>query len=85
MITLKVEGSSGHLMLVGGDDVIDKDALTKLGDKLCETLDGKGTLRGNTYQAKVNKINAVAKAVKVAQEFTSQLKDVSENEVAPDQ
>jgi hypothetical protein len=33
---------------------------------------GRGSLRGNLYQAKVNKINGANKAVQVAQKFVEQ-------------
>jgi len=69
LVTLKVDGNSGNFLLTGGEEALSKDELVKLGNVLCEALDGKGSLRGNTFQAKVNKINGVSKAVKLAQEF----------------
>lgn len=67
LITIKVEGSSGHMMLLG--EGMESEKLTSLGDSLCGILDGKGNVRGCVYQAKVNKINNAKKAVKAAQEF----------------
>ncbi|CAL8094147.1 unnamed protein product [Orchesella dallaii] len=67
LITVKTEDTSGHMMLVGGN--LEKEKISNLGDRLCEILDGKGNVRGNVYQAKVNKINNVKKAVKLAKEF----------------
>ncbi|ODN03665.1 Alanyl-tRNA editing protein Aarsd1-B [Orchesella cincta] len=71
LITVKTEDTSGHMMLVGGN--LEKEKLSSLGDSLCEILDGKGNVRGNVYQAKVNKITNVKKAVKLAKEFTDAL------------
>lgn len=71
MITIKTDGSSGHMILVGAS--LDKESLTNLGDSLCEVLDGKGNTRGTLYQAKVNKINNVKKAVRLAEIFVDTL------------
>jgi len=52
--------------------VISSDLLLQLGEKLCELLDGKGSLRGNVFQAKVNKATGTIKALKLANEFLQQ-------------
>ncbi len=57
----------GHMMIIGAS--LDKEKLTSLGDSLCEILEGKGNVRGSLYQAKVNKINNVKKAVRLAEDI----------------
>lgn len=59
------------MMLVGGK--LESEKLTSIGDSLCEVLDGKGNLRGNLYQAKVNKMNNLKKALKLAHDLVDSL------------
>ena len=67
LITIKTEGTAGYVFLAGGEKIIEKENLTKIGEEICFLLDGKGSLqRDNVYQAKVNKINALSKAQKLA-------------------
>ena len=66
---LKTEDNFGHLLLRGGENVITVELLAKLGDEVCKLLEGKGTLRGNLYQAKISKVNGFTKALKLANKF----------------
>lgn len=68
LITLKMEGSNGHLLLRGAEKVLDNENVKVVGEKLAELLGGKGTMRDSLYQAKVTKINAANKAFKLCQE-----------------
>lgn len=52
--------TGGNIVLYGKEDDI-----AKLGNKICEILDGKGAGKGNRFQAKVSKIINVPKAVKL--------------------
>jgi len=73
LITIKTDGNAGCFLLTGAESVIQKDALVQAGEQLCSILDGKGSLqRGNLYQAKVNKMNALAKAQKLAEQLLGQ-------------
>jgi len=67
LVTIKTEGSSGCFILRSPTGVT--DLLAGLGAELCQILEGKGTVRGNVYQAKVSRINVVNKALKAAQGF----------------
>jgi len=73
LVTIKIEGSSGCFILRSPTGVT-TDLLAGLGAELCQILDGKGTVRGNVYQAKVSRINAVNKALKAAHEFINKHK-----------
>jgi len=69
MVILKTEGNTGHLLLRGGEDVISVELIMCLGQEVCKVLEGKGTLRGNLFQAKINKVNGFTKALKLANKF----------------
>jgi alanyl-tRNA synthetase len=69
LITLKTDGNSGQVLLRGGEKVINSERLLQFGETLCTILDGKGSLRGNLFQAKVSKMNQIQKALKAAEDF----------------
>lgn len=74
LITIKTEGTSGCFLLVGEEKSISQENIVKLGQELCEILDGKGSLqKGNVFHGKVNKINALVKAQRAAQKFVNDL------------
>ena len=63
LVSLKTEGNAGQFFLQGGKDVITSEEVLKIGEKLSEILDGKGAHRGNSYQAKVARIDRISKAI----------------------
>lgn len=80
LVTLKTEGTFGYFLLTGDEKVIPKAKIIEIGEELCKILDGKGSYqKGNIYQAKVNKINGLVKAQKLAQQLVDKLFDKVEN------
>lgn len=57
-------GSKGNLLLFG-----DEGAVTDLGSKICELLDGKGRGTGQRFQAKVNNLKKINECEKLIAKY----------------
>jgi len=62
-LTFKYEANSANIYLIRGEDSVEESAFKTISEEVSVMLSGKGSLRGNQYQAKITKVGDIAKAV----------------------
>ena len=62
-LSFKYEPNAGNVYLLKGKNTLDESTFKELCNEICTLLDGKGSLRGEQYQARINKPSQVTKAV----------------------